>query len=153
MRQVADEVIDGSFAGWAVAREFEDIHGAIDARVREIAGPAGDRLHSGRSRNDQVATTMLLYVRDRAQRGAAHCVDVAALCADRAAEELERGTLLAATTHWQPAQPVLLAMWIDAVARGFVRAAQRFVARRAGCGAVLAARQCRARGVVAAARA
>jgi argininosuccinate lyase len=127
LRQVGAEVADGSFATWAEARDFEDVHGAIDARVREIAGPAGDRLHSGRSRNDQVATTMLLFVRELARQGAAGCADVAALCADRAAEALERGTLVAATTHWQPAQPVLLAMWIDAVARGFVRAAQRFV--------------------------
>jgi argininosuccinate lyase len=126
LRQVGAEIADGSFASWAVAREFEDVHGAIDARVREIAGPAGDRLHSGRSRNDQVATTMLLFAREFALDGARGCLDVAALCADRAAEELERGTLVAATTHWQPAQPILLAMWIDAVARGFVRAAQRF---------------------------
>jgi argininosuccinate lyase len=126
LERVEREIADGSFAQWALEREFEDVHGAIDARVRELAGAAGDRLHSGRSRNDQVATTMLLYVRDLARRGAERCLDIAALCADRAAEELARGTLLAATTHWQPAQPVLLAMWIDAVARGFVRAAERF---------------------------
>jgi argininosuccinate lyase len=126
LEDVEREIADGSFAAWALEREFEDVHGAIDARVREIAGAAGDRLHSGRSRNDQVATTMLLYVCELARRAAERCLDVAALCADRAGEELERGTLLAATTHWQPAQPVLLAMWIDAVARGFVRAAQRF---------------------------
>ncbi|MBV8299670.1 MAG: argininosuccinate lyase [Candidatus Eremiobacteraeota bacterium] len=126
LERVEAEIADGSFEIWAKARGFEDVHGAIDARVREIAGAAGDRLHSGRSRNDQVATTMLLFVRERAWDGARLCTDVAALCADRAAEELQRGTLLAATTHWQPAQPVLLAQWIDAVARGFVRAAERF---------------------------
>ncbi len=131
LERVGGEVDDGSFAVWATARDFEDVHGAIDARVREIAGPAGDRLHSGRSRNDQVATTMLLFALDRAREGARTCLDVAALCADRAGEELERGTLVAATTHWQPAQPILLALWIDAVARGFVRAAERF-ARVAG---------------------
>ncbi|HEY4439611.1 MAG TPA: lyase family protein, partial [Candidatus Elarobacter sp.] len=127
LEQVAGEVEDGSFAAWATTREFEDVHGAIDARVREIAGTAGERLHAGRSRNDQVATTLLLYARDVALDGARLCLDIAALAEDRAAEALERQTLIAATTHWQPAQPVLLALWIDAVAQGFVRAAERFV--------------------------
>ena len=126
LRTVADEVASGAFAPWALARDFEDVHGAIDARVRELAGTAGDRLHSGRSRNDQVATTMLLFAHGAAESAARACLDTAALCADRAAEELEHGTLFAATTHWQPAQPMLLAMWIDALARGFVRAARRF---------------------------
>ena len=42
----------------------------IYARVREAAGPVGDWLHAGRSREDEVATTLLLYVRDRAKRAA-----------------------------------------------------------------------------------
>lgn len=124
--RVAGEVDDGSFAAWATTRSFEDVHGAIDARVREHAGPSGERLHAGRSRNDQVATTLLLYARDRAERGARLALDVAALLEDRAADALERRALLAATTHWQPAQPVLLAFWLDAAAQGFVRAAERF---------------------------
>jgi argininosuccinate lyase len=124
--RVAGEVEDGTFAAWATTRDFEDVHGAVDARVRELAGPAGERLHAGRSRNDQVATTLLLYARDRAGRGVRSALDVAALLEDRAGGALERGTLLAATTHWQPAQPVLLAFWLDAAAQGFVRAAERF---------------------------
>ncbi len=123
---VASEIDDGSFAAWATTRDFEDVHGAIDARVRELAGTAGERLHAGRSRNDQVATTLLLYARDTAATGARVCLDIAALCDDRATETLEHRTLIAATTHWQPAQPILLALWIDAVAQGFVRAAERF---------------------------
>jgi argininosuccinate lyase len=124
--RVVGEVEDGTFAAWATTRDFEDVHGAVDARVRELAGPAGERLHAGRSRNDQVATTLLLYARDRAARGVRSALDVAALLEDRADGALERGTLLAATTHWQPAQPVLLAFWLDAAAQGFVRAAERF---------------------------
>ena len=53
-------------------------------------------------------------------------LDAAALIEDRAQSALERRALLAATTHWQPAQPVLLAFWLDAAAQGFVRAAERF---------------------------
>ena len=126
LEQVAGEIDDGSFAAWATTHAFEDVHGAIDARGREHAGPPGERLHAGRSRNDQVATTLLLYARDRATRGAKLALDVAALCEDRAQSALERRALLAATTHWQPAQPVLLAFWLDACAQGFVRAAERF---------------------------
>jgi argininosuccinate lyase len=123
---VAAEIDDGSFAAWATTHGFEDVHGAIDARVRDHAGVAGERLHAGRSRNDQVATTLLLYARDRAVRGARLALDVAALIEDRAESALEHRTLLAATTHWQPAQPVLLAFWLDAAAQSFVRAAERF---------------------------
>ncbi|HEY4440288.1 MAG TPA: argininosuccinate lyase [Candidatus Elarobacter sp.] len=127
LQGVRDEITDGSFAQAARTGGFEDVHGAIDARVRALAGETGEWLHAGRSRNDQVATTLLLYARDVALDGARFCLDIAALAEDRAAEALERQTLIAATTHWQPAQPVLLALWIDAVAQGFVRAAERFV--------------------------
>ena len=125
--RVADEITGGTFTAWAaLGGSFEDVHGAIDARVREYAGTAGERLHAGRSRNDQVATTLLLYARDRAERGARLALDTAALIEDRAQSALERRALLAATTHWQPAQPVLLGFWLDAAAQGFVRAAERF---------------------------
>jgi argininosuccinate lyase len=123
---VAGEIADGTFAAWTQSGSFEDVHGAIDARVREIAPQPGERLHAGRSRNDQVATTLLLYARDRAARGAQTALAIARLCEDRAEAALASGALLAATTHWQPAQPVLLAFWIDACAQSFVRVAERF---------------------------
>ena len=123
---VVNEIDDGSFAVWAAQRSFEDVHGAIDERVREAAGRAGELLHAGRSRNDQVATTLLLYARDRAAYGARLAREIASLAEDQAEAALTRGTLVAATTHWQPAQPVLLAFWLDALAQGFVRAAERF---------------------------
>jgi argininosuccinate lyase len=124
---VADEIADGTFAAFSRAGTFEDVHGAIDARVRELAPDAGASLHAGRSRNDQVATTLLLYARDRAATGAALALSIARAFEDRALAALEEGTLLAATTHWQPAQPVSLAFWLDGAAQGFVRAATRFV--------------------------
>jgi argininosuccinate lyase len=134
---VADEVETGAFARRAREAAAEDVHGAIDARVREIAGPSGEQLHAGRSRNDQVATTLLLYVRDRAQGGATIAQTIAATLVRRAKEEFEAGTILAGCTHRQPAQPVLLAFTLVAWAEAFVRAAQRFVAieraSRASC--------------------
>lgn len=123
---VAGEVETGAFDVFARAGSYEDVHGAIDARVRELAPAAGESLHAGRSRNDQVATTLQLYARDRAQRGRERCAAVAAALEERAVAALKSGALLAATTHWQPAQPVLLAFWLDACAQGFVRAAHRF---------------------------
>jgi argininosuccinate lyase len=128
---VAEEIADGSFVTFARVGTFEDVHGAIDARVRELAPDAGASLHAGRSRNDQVATTLLLYARDRANRGAALALSIASALEERALGALEDGTLLAATTHWQPAQPVSLAFWLDGAAQSFVRAATRF-ARVAG---------------------
>ncbi len=123
---VATEIETGAFAAFARAGAFEDVHGAIDARVRELAGDSGESLHAGRSRNDQVATTLALYARDRARRGRALCAQIARTFNARARAALESRALIAATTHWQPAQPVLLAFWLDAAAQPFVRAAQRF---------------------------
>jgi argininosuccinate lyase len=123
---VADEIADGTFAAFARHGTFEDVHGAIDARVRELAPEAGASLHAGRSRNDQVATTLLLYARDRAAKGARLALAIAGAFEERAVAALDAGTLLAATTHWQPAQPVSLAFWLDGAAQGFLRAAVRF---------------------------
>lgn len=122
---VEREIASGEFAAFARASGAEDIHGAVDARVRELT-PAGESLHSGRSRNDQVATTLLLYVRDRATLGSRVSVRLARFALAQARAELGRGTLLAATTHWQPAQPISLAFWLEAVAEIFTRAARRF---------------------------
>lgn len=127
---VSDEIPSGEFAAKARAIGAEDVHGAIDARVRTLAPAAGEWLHAGRSRNDQVATTLALYARDRGARGAALCSKIARYALDSAKTALAERTVLAATTHWQPAQPVLLAFWLGAVAEMFVRAERRF--RRAG---------------------
>jgi argininosuccinate lyase len=125
--RVAQEIDDGSFLEFARAGSFEDVHGAIDARVRELApSAAGEALHAGRSRNDQVATTLSLYVRDRAQKGARTSIAIARLFLELASNSLDVGTMLAGTTHWQPAQPILLAFWLEAASEGFVRAARRF---------------------------
>jgi argininosuccinate lyase len=126
LEAVAREIADGSFADGARATNAEDVHGAIDARVRALAGEAGPFLHAGRSRNDQVATDLLLYAHDRAERGRATCVATARALVAQAHEANERGTLLAATTHWQPAQPIALAFWLGALAEMLARAAERF---------------------------
>jgi argininosuccinate lyase len=126
LHEIANEIETGSFATRARAGGAEDVHGAIDARVRELAGDAGLALHTGRSRNDQVATTLALYVRERAARGRELARGIASRTVARARVALREQTLLSATTHWQPAQPILLAFWLGAVAETFARALQRF---------------------------
>lgn len=136
LQSVRGEIADGSFAEAARAGGFEDVHGAIDARVRARAGETGEWLHAGRSRNDQVATTLLLYVRDRAGGAARRTHAIASAIAQRARSEFEAGTLLAACTHRQPAQPAMLAFVLVAWAEPFVRSTTRFLAvRRAAAAA------------------
>src|SRR5690606_4565822 len=102
--QVERELAEGSF-------EFtpadEDIHTAVERRVTELAGPAGAKLHTGRSRNDQVATDLRLYAKrallDVAQRVLA-LQEVLAARADEVGD-----AYLPGYTHLQRAQPVLVA--------------------------------------------
>ncbi len=85
----------------------EDIHTAIERRVTELAGPAGAKLHTGRSRNDQVATDLRLFAK---RELAAIAVDVIALQQVLVERAVDAGdTYLPGYTHLQRAQPVLLA--------------------------------------------
>jgi argininosuccinate lyase len=133
LETVGAEIRDGSFERYARGQTFEDVHGAIDARVREIAGVAGELLHAGRSRNDQVATTLLLYAIHRANAGAEYAHAIAAAFVARAHDELELGSVVSGCTHRQPAQPVLLAFLLVAWSEPFLRSVSRFagVARAA----------------------
>jgi len=126
LAHVAKEIAEGDFTSWAETTDCEDVHGAIDRRVRDYAPAAGDRLHSGRSRNDQVATTLLLYVADRAREAETIASRIVQHLVATAERELAAKTMLAATTHWQPAQPILLAFWLAAGAEGFLRVVRRF---------------------------
>ncbi len=126
LRHIKTEVTHGAFDDFARRGKFEDIHGAIDARVREFAGDAGAFLHAGRSRNDQVATTLLLYTRDRAKTAADQLRALSQAVIDRARVSLKGGAVLSATTHWQPAQPISLAFYLGALAESLARAVLRF---------------------------
>ena len=102
--QVAAELDDGTFV--FVASD-EDIHTAVERRVTEIAGPAGAKLHTGRSRNDQVATDLRLFAKRELLGGGRAGPGPAAGAGGpgRAAGE----AYLPGYTHLQRAQPVLLA--------------------------------------------
>jgi argininosuccinate lyase len=103
LEQIRGEIEGGSFS---FSRALEDIHLNIESRLREIIGPAAGRLHTARSRNDQVATDFRLFVRQ------------AAAALDAGLQELQRAlagqalthaaTVMPGFTHLQTAQPVTL---------------------------------------------
>ena len=122
LHQVHGEFEAGSFT--FVASD-EDIHTAIERRVTEIAGAAGAKLHTARSRNDQVATALRLFAKrelaDTARRVLA-LIDVLDRRADDAGD-----AYLPGYTHLQRAQPVLLAHHLRAHAWAFARDVDRLL--------------------------
>ena len=108
-----------------------DIHMAIERRVTEIAGRAGGKIHTGRSRNDQVATDLALYVRDHAMRLADQVEQLARVLVDVAEKHIDWP--LPGYTHLQRAQPVYLSHHLLAYVWMLVRDRERlrFAARQA----------------------
>jgi len=88
----------------------EDIHSYVERRLIERAGPVGGKLHTGRSRNDQVATDVRLWLREQARGLDAALVDLVRAVADRAEAEID--VLMPGYTHLQPAQPVRWSHWL-----------------------------------------
>lgn len=87
----------------------EDVHSFIESRLVELVGDAGRRLHTGRSRNDQVATALRLWLRDEIDRASERAREVQAALLDLA--ESHADAVLPGYTHMQRAQPVLFAHW------------------------------------------
>src|SRR5882724_6667813 len=87
-------------------REREDIHLNIERRLTELAGPVGGKLHTGRSRNDQIALDERLYLRDMIGHADAGIREVQAALVARAEEHM--GAPMPGYTHLQRAQPLLL---------------------------------------------
>jgi argininosuccinate lyase len=106
----------------------EDIHTAIERRVTELAGEAGAKIHTGRSRNDQVATAMRLWTRDALTAVAGDVVALQRILLRRAEEA--GGAYLPGYTHLQRAQPVLLAHHFAAHAWAFGRDVDRLLDAR-----------------------
>ncbi|PWS38203.1 argininosuccinate lyase [Falsiroseomonas bella] len=100
---LADIARDIEAGGFAWSEALEDIHMNIEARLTERIGEAGKRLHTGRSRNDQVALDVRLWVRDAIDGLDAQIADVMRALVARAAEHA--GTVMPGFTHLQPAQP------------------------------------------------
>lgn len=99
--QVQDEIAAGTFT---FSRALEDIHMNVEARLKEIIGEPAGRLHTGRSRNDQVATDFKLYVRDCIDTFVTQIQTLQLAMLDRAEEHAE--SVMPGFTHLQSAQPV-----------------------------------------------
>jgi argininosuccinate lyase len=103
---------------------LEDIHMNIEARLRERVGPVAGRLHTGRSRNDQVATDLALYLRDTCLATERALLELRQILLERSREHID--TVLPGYTHLQRAQPVRLAHHWLAFVEGLGRDAGRF---------------------------
>jgi argininosuccinate lyase len=88
----------------------EDIHTAVERRLYELVGSVAGKLHTGRSRNDQVATDMRLFVRDAIDRVSRHIGDLQTAIVEKA--EAHPNAPMPGYTHVQRAQPVLFAHWL-----------------------------------------
>lgn len=109
--QVLEEIESKQFV-WR--RELEDVHMNIERRLTELIGDPGRKLHTGRSRNDQIALDFRLFVVARLEAWETLCRDLIAAFVAQA--EANREVLLPGCTHLQPAQPVSLAQHLLAYA-------------------------------------
>ena len=99
--KVKDEIVNDQFS-WSV--ELEDVHMNIESRLTEICGDSGKKLHTGRSRNDQVATDIRLYLRDQVRLITKELERLLNALLDIAEQEKE--TIMPGFTHLQAAQPI-----------------------------------------------
>lgn len=121
LANIEGEIREGNFPFRA---EFEDIHMNIEARLRELIGPVAGRLHTARSRNDQVATDFKLWVRDNVDTVIVLIKDLQRALILRAEEYSE--ALMPGFTHLQPAQPITFGHHLMAYVEMLGRDASRF---------------------------
>jgi argininosuccinate lyase len=126
LTRIEDEIARGAFP---FREDLEDIHMNIEARLAELIGPAAGRLHTARSRNDQVALDFRLWTREACDRAAGWLRELQRALLRRA--EAEADTLMPGFTHLQPAQPVTFGHHLMAYVEMFGRDAGRFDDARA----------------------
>ena len=135
---IQSEIEQGSFT---FKRALEDIHMNVESRLTELVGPAAGRLHTARSRNDQVATDFRLWVRDAIDNLEAALRDFQHALAEKA--QAHADTVMPGFTHLQPAQPVTfghhLLAYVEMAARDrgrFADARKRLNESPLGSGAI-----------------
>ena len=101
LNQIKDEIANNQF-NWSI--DLEDVHMNIESRLIEICGDSGKKLHTGRSRNDQVATDIRLYLRDQVRLIILEVERLLDALLDLAEQEKE--TIMPGFTHLQAAQPI-----------------------------------------------
>jgi len=121
MAGILDEIRDGKFV-WSI--DLEDVHLNIEKRLTDLVGDAGKRLHTGRSRNDQVATDIRLYLRAAIDEILALIAAFQGRLLDLADQHVD--TLMPGFTHLQVAQPVTFAHHLLAYYEMLRRDASRF---------------------------
>ncbi|GAB4401239.1 MAG: argininosuccinate lyase [Anaerolineales bacterium] len=138
LEQVRAEFDAGTFQ---IKPGDEDIHTAVERRLGELIGPVAGKLHTGRSRNDQVATDLRLYLLEQVRALDAALADLQRAVVDKAEAHLD--VLMPGYTHMQQAQPVLFSHYLMSFFWRFQRDRERLadVARRTavlplGCGAI-----------------
>jgi argininosuccinate lyase len=123
VKGLEDILIDIERGDFAWLRELEDVHMNIEARLTDRIGDVGKKLHTGRSRNDQVATDVRLYLRGEIDAIVAALERLVATLVDIA--EREADTIMPGYTHMQPAQPVTfghhLLAWVEMLLRDRAR--------------------------------
>jgi argininosuccinate lyase len=119
---VRDEIDAGTFV-WSV--ELEDVHFNIEKRLTALVGDAGKRLHTGRSRNDQVATDIRLWLREAIDGLGARLREMRGALLDLAERHAE--TIMPGFTHLQVAQPVTFGHHLLAYESMFARDTERLV--------------------------
>ncbi|MGY0196294.1 argininosuccinate lyase [Leptothrix sp. BB-4] len=120
MAQIRAEIVAGTFT-WKL--ELEDVHLNIEARLTQLVGDAGKRLHTGRSRNDQVATDVRLWLRGEIDAIALLLTDMQRALVHVASQNVD--AILPGFTHLQVAQPVSFAHHLLAYVEMFARDAER----------------------------
>jgi argininosuccinate lyase len=126
LTRIEAEIAAGTFP---FSRKLEDIHMNIEARLRDIVGPAAGRLHTARSRNDQVATDFRLWVRDAVDSLDGELLDLQRAFLEVA--ERHAGTVMPGFTHLQTAQPVTFGHHCLAYVEMLARDRGRFADARA----------------------
>ena len=126
LNHIEAEIESGEFP---FREEFEDIHLNIEARLRELIGPTAGRLHTARSRNDQVALDFRLWVREACDRSIGQIQALQRALVRKAAAHAD--ALIPGFTHLQPAQPVTFGHHLMAYVEMFGRDASRFADARA----------------------
>ncbi len=119
--QIATEIESGKFK---FSTKLEDIHLNIESRLKDLIGPLAGKLHTARSRNDQVATDFRLYIRDEIDMIDLLLAELELALAEKAL--LHAATIMPGFTHLQTAQPITFGHHLLAYVEMFARDQQRF---------------------------
>lgn len=120
LKQVLEEIESGAFK---FSNEDEDVHMAVEKRLTEIVGPVGGKLHTARSRNDQVALDIKMYILEEAETVKAYILSLQTVLVEKAINNI--GVIMPGFTHMQTGQPILYSHYLMAYFQMFKRDFQR----------------------------